>query len=91
MRKLNQRSHFFRVLPVLLTFFFLQTMLIVQAQQRQITGTVKDAKGSPVALVTVAVKGGLLLLSLLKTDLSPFPQKMAIYLYSAPFLLKRLK
>ncbi|HEX6171982.1 MAG TPA: TonB-dependent receptor [Chitinophagaceae bacterium] len=58
MRKLNQRSHFFRVLPVLLTFFFLQTMLIVQAQQRQITGTVKDAKGSPVASVTVAVKGG---------------------------------
>ena len=58
MRKSNQRSHFFRVLPVLLTFFFLQTMLIVQAQQRQITGTVKDAKGSPVASVTVAVKGG---------------------------------
>jgi hypothetical protein len=44
MRKLNQRLHFFRVLPVLLTFFFLQTMLIVQAQQRQISGTVKDAK-----------------------------------------------
>src|SRR6187402_214932 len=58
MRELNQRLHFFRVLPVLLTFFFLQTMLIVQAQQRQINGTVKDAKGSPVAAVTVAVKGG---------------------------------
>src|SRR6188474_1891098 len=58
MRKLNQRLHFFRVLPVLLTFFFLQTMLIVQAQQRQISGTVKDAKGSPVALATVGVKGG---------------------------------
>ena len=57
MRKLNQRLHFFRLLPVLLTFFFLQTMLVVQAQQRQITGTVKDAKGSPVASVTVAVKG----------------------------------
>ena len=57
MRKLNQRLLFFRVLPVLLTLFFLQTMLIVQAQQRQITGTVKDAKGSPVASVTVAVKG----------------------------------
>src|SRR5215203_2746650 len=57
MRKLNQRLHFFRLLPVLLTFLFLQTMLIVQAQQRQITGTVKDAKGSPVASVTVAVKG----------------------------------
>ena len=58
MRKSNQRSQFFRVLPVLLTFFFLQTMLIVQGQQRQITGTVKDAKGSPVALVSVVVKGG---------------------------------
>jgi len=57
MRKLNQRLHFFRGLPVLLTFFFLQTTLVVQAQQRQITGTVKDAKGAPVALVTVAVKG----------------------------------
>ena len=57
MLKLNQRLVFFRVLPVLLTFFFLLTMLIMQAQQRQITGTVKDAKGSPVASVTVAVKG----------------------------------
>ncbi|HEX3166244.1 MAG TPA: TonB-dependent receptor plug domain-containing protein, partial [Chitinophagaceae bacterium] len=57
MRKLNQRFHFFRVLPVLLTFFFLLTMMIVQAQQRQITGTVKDAKGSPVVSVSVAVKG----------------------------------
>ena len=58
MRKLNQRLHFFRVLPVLLTIFFLQTMLIVQAQQRQISGTVTDGKGSPVASATVAVKGG---------------------------------
>ena len=33
-------------------------MLVVQAQQRQISGTVKDAKGLPVASVTVAVKGG---------------------------------
>ncbi|HEU5165110.1 MAG TPA: SusC/RagA family TonB-linked outer membrane protein [Chitinophagaceae bacterium] len=57
MRKLNQRLLFFRVLPFLLTFFFLQAMLIVQAQQRQITGIVKDPKGSPVALVTVAIKG----------------------------------
>jgi iron complex outermembrane receptor protein len=32
-------------------------MLIGQAQQRQITGTVKDAKGSPLASVTIAVKG----------------------------------
>ena len=32
-------------------------MLATQAQQRQISGTVKDAKGSPLASVTVAVKG----------------------------------
>src|SRR5688500_11997403 len=57
MLKLNQRLVFFRVLPVFLTFFFLLTMLVVQAQQRQISGTVKDEKGSPVASVTVAVKG----------------------------------
>ncbi len=57
MLKLNQRLVFFRVLSILLTFFFLLPMLIVQAQQRQITGTVKDAKGSPIASVTVAVKG----------------------------------
>jgi TonB-linked SusC/RagA family outer membrane protein len=57
MLKLNQRLVFFRVLSLLLTFFFLLPMLIVQAQQRQITGTVKDAKGSPIASVTVAVKG----------------------------------
>ena len=56
MQKLN-RSLLSRVLPVLLTFFFLMTMEVVQAQQRQISGTVKDAKGSPVASVTVAVKG----------------------------------
>jgi iron complex outermembrane receptor protein len=57
MLKLNQRLVFFRVLSLVLTFFFLLPMLIVQAQQRQITGTVKDAKGSPIASVTVAVKG----------------------------------
>ncbi len=57
MRKHNQRLLFFRVLPVLLTFSFSFIMLIVQAQQRQINGTVKDAKGSPIALVTVSVKG----------------------------------
>ena len=58
MRKTNQRSLFFGVLPVLLTFFLLMTIMIVQAQQRQISGTVRDAKGSPLASVTVAVKGG---------------------------------
>lgn len=52
MRNFNQR------LRVLLTFFFSLLMLAVQAQQRQISGTVKDAKGSPVALVTVLIKGG---------------------------------
>jgi TonB-dependent starch-binding outer membrane protein SusC len=57
MRELNQRLVFFRVLPVLLTFFFSLMMLAMQAQQRQISGTVKDAKGSPVPSVTVANKG----------------------------------
>ena len=57
MRKLKQRLVFFRVLTALLTFFFSFTMLVVQAQQRQISGTVKDAKGDAVALVTVTVKG----------------------------------
>ena len=54
MRKLNQRLRFFRVL---LIFSFSLTMLTTHAQQRQISGTVKDAKGNPVASVTVAVKG----------------------------------
>ena len=58
MLKTNQRSLFFGVLPVLLTFFLSMTMMVVQAQQRQISGTVRDAKGNPVASVTVAVKGG---------------------------------
>jgi len=57
MQKLNQRLLFFRVLPALLTFFFSLMMLVVQAQQRQISGTVTDGKGSPVASATVAVKG----------------------------------
>src|SRR5688572_5518831 len=51
MQKLNQR------LRVLLTFFFLLLMLVVQAQQRQFSGTVKDAKGDPVPSVTVTIKG----------------------------------
>ena len=57
MRKTNQRSNFFGVLPVLLTFFFSLLMLVAQAQQRQITGTVKDDKGNPVPSVSVTVKG----------------------------------
>jgi len=51
MRKLNQR------LRVLLTFIFSLLMLVVQAQQRQITGTVQDQKGAPVPAVSVTVKG----------------------------------
>jgi iron complex outermembrane receptor protein len=58
MQKLNQRLVFFRVLPALLTFFFSLMMLVVQAQQRPISGTVTDGKGTPVASATVAVKGG---------------------------------
>lgn len=57
MRKNNQRSNFFGVLPVLLTFFFSLLMLVAQAQQRQINGTVKDEKGNPVPSVSVTVKG----------------------------------
>jgi iron complex outermembrane receptor protein len=58
MLKLNQRSLFFGLRPVLLTVFFSLMLLMVQAQQRQISGTVKDEKGSPVPAVTVSVKGG---------------------------------
>jgi TonB-linked SusC/RagA family outer membrane protein len=58
MRKLNQRSLFFGALPALLTLFFSMMMLVVQAQQRQITGTVKDAKGAAVASVSIVVRGG---------------------------------
>jgi TonB-dependent starch-binding outer membrane protein SusC len=58
MRKLNQRTVFFRLLPALLILFFSFAMLVVQAQQRQISGTVKDAKGIAVPSVTVTVKGG---------------------------------
>ena len=54
MRNLNERL---KISRVVFTFLFLLLMLGVQAQQRQITGTVKDAKGSPVTAVTVAVKG----------------------------------
>jgi iron complex outermembrane receptor protein len=39
------------------TFLFMLLMLGAQAQQKQIRGTVKDAKGSPVSLVTVSLKG----------------------------------
>ena len=92
MRKTNQRSLFFGVLPVLLTFFLLMTIMIVQAQQRQISGTVRDAKGSPLASVTVAVKGGAVPPpSLLMMGPLLFLQKMAMYWCSVLYLSKRPK
>jgi iron complex outermembrane receptor protein len=41
----------------MLAVLFSLTMLVAQAQQKQVRGTVKDAKGSPVPSVTVSVKG----------------------------------
>lgn len=58
MRRFNQRSLFFGALPVFLFFFFSILSNIAQAQQRQIAGTVKDAKGTAVASVSVVIKGG---------------------------------
>jgi TonB-dependent starch-binding outer membrane protein SusC len=57
MRTLNQQLLFFRVLPAMLTIFLSMFLLVAQAQQKQIRGTVKDAKGSPVPSATVSVKG----------------------------------
>ena len=54
---LNLRLPFVRALSSLLTFFFLLFMLAANAQQRQISGTVKDAKGIPVPGATINVKG----------------------------------
>ncbi|HEY6505148.1 MAG TPA: SusC/RagA family TonB-linked outer membrane protein [Chitinophagaceae bacterium] len=54
----NQCLFRFRVLPAMLTVFFsLFIMLAAQGQEKQIQGTVKDAKGAPVPSVTVTVKG----------------------------------
>jgi iron complex outermembrane receptor protein len=58
MRTFNQRSLFFGALPVLLTFICCSMLLVSQAQQRQISGTVKDAKGAAVAAASVMIKGG---------------------------------
>jgi iron complex outermembrane receptor protein len=41
----------------MLTIFLSLFMLMAQAQQKQVRGTVKDAKGTPVPSVTVSVKG----------------------------------
>src|SRR6266487_1172540 len=49
---------FSRMTPALLTFFFSLIILATHAQQRQISGKVKDEKGSPLASVTVSIKGG---------------------------------
>lgn len=57
MRTLKPRFSFSRMVPAILAFFFSVIMLTTQAQQRQISGIVKDEKSSPVALVTVSVKG----------------------------------
>jgi iron complex outermembrane receptor protein len=57
MRTLKQRLSFFRVLPVILTAVLSLVMLAAQAQQKQVLGTVKDAKGDPVPAVTVNIKG----------------------------------
>jgi TonB-dependent starch-binding outer membrane protein SusC len=46
-----------RAFPAILTIFFSLFMLMAQGQQKQIRGTVKDAKGDPVPGVTVTVKG----------------------------------
>ena len=56
MRMLKLRLSLSLVMPIL-TFLFSLIVLATQAQQRQISGTVKDEKGSPVASVTVSVKG----------------------------------
>ena len=56
-RMLNQRLLFFRVVPVLLTLFLSLCITVAQAQQKQIRGTVKDAKGAGVPAATVSIKG----------------------------------
>jgi iron complex outermembrane receptor protein len=57
LRKFKQRLLTGRFLPAILTSFFAFLMLAGQAQQKQIKGVVKDAKGVAVAGVTVNVKG----------------------------------
>ncbi len=57
MRTLNQQLLFFRVLPAMLTIFLSLFLLVAQAQQKQVRGIVKDAKGSPVPSATVSIKG----------------------------------
>ena len=56
-RTINQRLLCCRILPVLFTAFFSLCMLVVQAQQKQVRGIIKDTKGIPVPSATVLVKG----------------------------------
>ena len=48
-------SHY--ALPAIMLFFLAFTTTHVSGQQTQVSGTVKDEKGEPVASATVAVKG----------------------------------
>ncbi|MEO5562993.1 MAG: SusC/RagA family TonB-linked outer membrane protein, partial [Chitinophagaceae bacterium] len=57
MKSKNQRSLYHRVLPAILVILSSLLMLVVQAQEKQVRGVVKDGKGDPVEGVTVAVKG----------------------------------
>jgi len=54
---LKQRLSFSGMIQAILTLLFSFIILATQAQQRQISGIVKDEKGSAVASVTVTVKG----------------------------------
>src|SRR5688572_3785350 len=56
-RTTNQCLLRFLLLPAMLTFLFSFLVTMAQAQEKKIQGTVKDAIGSPVPSVTVAVKG----------------------------------
>lgn len=58
MQKNNQQLLFFGALPLLLTLIFSALLSVVQAQQRQISGTVRDSKGTAVAAASIVIKGG---------------------------------
>ena len=55
MQTIKQR--FTRVVQIMLTLLLSLSMLMANAQQNKISGTVKDAKGSPATGVTINVKG----------------------------------
>src|SRR4030095_12463611 len=56
-RMLKQRLSFSGMIQAILTLLFSFIILATQAQQRQISGIVKDEKGSACGAVTVTVKG----------------------------------